>query len=112
MSCAYMQIKFHERTLKFKVAAGGKEEREQWVAALQAARRQQQEAQQKRNSGAGKLEHLQKVGHTLRPAAPVLGATVACVRCHRAEQAATLLARHTQPVRYHHGQSVHVRTSS
>jgi hypothetical protein len=76
-----LQIKFHERTLKFKVAAGGKEEREQWVAALKAARRQHQEAQQKRNSGAGKLEHLQKVGQTLRTAVPVLVQLERQLRC-------------------------------
>lgn len=56
-----LQVKFPERTLKFKVAAGGKAEREQWVAALQAARKQHTAATQALNSGTAKLEHLQKV---------------------------------------------------
>lgn len=56
-----LQVKFPERTLKFKVATGGKDEREQWVGALHAARKQHEAAQQARNSAAGKLEHLQKV---------------------------------------------------
>jgi len=58
-SCA--QVKFSERTLKFKVAAGGKEERDLWVAALQAAKKQQEATDHARRSGVGKLEQLQKV---------------------------------------------------
>lgn len=56
-----LQVKFPERTLKFKVAAGGQAEREQWVAALQAARKQHTAAMQALSSGTAKLEHLQKV---------------------------------------------------
>lgn len=59
--CLHLQVKFPERTLKFKVAAGGQEEREQWVAALHNARKINEAARQERNSGAGKLEQLQKV---------------------------------------------------
>jgi hypothetical protein len=56
-----MQVKFPERTLKFKVAAGGSAERDLWVGALQAAHEDHTAAQQARRSGAGKLEKLQKV---------------------------------------------------
>jgi hypothetical protein len=56
-----MQVKFPERTLKFKVAAGGSAERDLWVAALQAGHEDHTAAQQARRSGAGKLEKLQKV---------------------------------------------------
>lgn len=54
------QVKFPERSLKFKVA-GGRVERDQWLEALKAAKQHHAAAEQERRSGAGRLEHLQKV---------------------------------------------------
>jgi hypothetical protein len=61
MCCSHVQVKFPERTLKFKVAAGGSAERDLWVGALQAAHEDHTAVQQARRNGAGKLEKLQKV---------------------------------------------------